>query len=268
MLDTRNNPILVLDSGLGGLSVLRHIRKYAPGANCVYYGDTAYAPYGSRTTDEIRDRVLELCEDLVSRLCPRALVVACNTATSAAIRELRLQFPEIPVIGTEPALKPAVEQTSARPSGGRILVMATPVTLREEKFRELLARCGKTSSIDLLPALGLVEIVESCEDIQNRAEQYLRTLLPEPNISYSAIVLGCTHFPIVKPAIRKVFGTDAQFFDGGDGVARRVIQLIPDLTERKNGKKDRFLTSSPDSEEDFARRCRTILELLARENGP
>ena len=266
MLNSDDNPILVLDSGLGGLSVLRQIRKYAPGAACVYYGDTAYAPYGSRTTVDVRERVLNLCEDLVGRICPRALVVACNTATSAAIQELRARFSKIPVIGTEPALKPAIEYTSTLQKGGRILVMATPVTLREEKFRDLLERFGSTSDIELLPAPGLVEIIESCRDVQKRSEEYLRALRHEADRTYSAIVLGCTHFPIVKPAIRNVFGSDVRFFDGGDGVARRVIQLVPDLTDRQSGARNRFLSSSPDAVGEFAEKCQTILDLLARES--
>ena len=263
MQNTDGNPVLVLDSGLGGLSVLRHIQHYAPGAGCIYYGATAFAPYGSKTTKEIRARVLSISERLVKECRPRALVWACNTATSAAIQEVRREFPDIPVIGTEPALKPAVEQMRMQHMKGRILVMATPVTLRETKFQNLLRQYEKTAPIDLLPAPELVRIIESCLDIQRRAEEYLLTLKPSLKGGYSLVVLGCTHFPVVKEAIRNVFGRNVRFCDGGDGVARRLIQLVPDLTREQKQEPIQFLCSSSDPENHFPEKCRMILELLA-----
>ena len=134
-MNTRQDYIAVLDSGLGGLSVLRHLRRLLPGERFLYYGDSANAPYGTRTRQEVEALTLQAAELLMQRGL-KALVVACNTATSAAIESLRKKYPELIVVGIEPALKLAADHFP----GGGIGVMATPVTLREEKFCHLLSR--------------------------------------------------------------------------------------------------------------------------------
>ena len=140
-MNTRQDYIAVFDSGLGGLSVLRHLRRRMPGERFLYYGDSAHAPYGVRSRAEVEALTLSTAERLMSRGL-KALVVACNTATSAAIEPLRAKYPDLIVVGIEPALKLAAD----RFPGGRIGVMATPVTLREEKFCHLLTRYAAASA--------------------------------------------------------------------------------------------------------------------------
>ena len=146
-MNTKQDYIAVLDSGLGGLSVLRHLRRLMPGERFLYYGDSAHAPYGTRTRQEVEDLTLRAVEDLMPRGL-KALVVACNTATSAAIETLRKKYPDLIVVGIEPALKLAAD----RYPGGGIGVMATPVTLGEEKFSRLLSRYEHSCRVYQIPA--------------------------------------------------------------------------------------------------------------------
>ena len=145
----------VFDSGVGGISVLRHLRRLMPGERFIYYGDSANAPYGTRTKEEVKCLSLAVAEKLMARGL-KALVVACNTATSAAIGDLRERYPDLIIVGIEPALKLAAD----RFPGGGIGVMATPMTLREEKFARLMHRYESECSIYKIPAPRLVEIVE------------------------------------------------------------------------------------------------------------
>ena len=150
-MDTKNRYIAVFDSGVGGISVLRHLRAELPQERFLYFGDSANAPYGTRPTAQIRELTLAAAEKLVARGI-KALVVACNTATAAAIEDLRREYPDIIVIGIEPALKLATD----RYPGGTIGVMATPATLRERKFARLMERCADHCTVVKLPAAGLV----------------------------------------------------------------------------------------------------------------
>ena len=145
---TKNDYIAVFDSGVGGISVLRQLCKLMPGERYVYFGDSANAPYGSRPTEEVRQLTLAAAEHLTKNYPVKALVVACNTATAAAIQILRAAYPDLIVIGIEPALKLAAD----RFPGGRIGVMATQVTLREGKFEDLLRRHGHDCTVDRIPA--------------------------------------------------------------------------------------------------------------------
>ena len=138
--------ILVFDSGVGGVSVLRHLRRMLPKENFLYYGDDANAPYGAKTTRRVQELTLEVVDKLLTRGPAKALVVACNTATSAAIGLLREKYPHLIVVGIEPALKPAAD----RFPGGHIGIMATQVTLREKKLSDLMARYGKNSTISCI----------------------------------------------------------------------------------------------------------------------
>ena len=148
-------PVLFFDSGVGGISILRRSVRLLPCEDYLYFGDSLHAPYGVRSLGEVRELCLNALEPLIARGV-KALVVACNTATSAAIGALRERYPDLIVIGTEPAIKPAVE----RHEGGRILVMATPMTLKEEKFLALQAQYQPRAEIIPLPCPGLMEFVE------------------------------------------------------------------------------------------------------------
>lgn len=212
----------VLDSGVGGISVLRELVALMPNENYIFYGDSRNAPYGTKSLEEVQRLTCEAAEYLVNRGI-KALVVACNTATSAAINILRGRYVDIPVIGIEPALKPAV-LASVHP---RVLVMATPMTLREEKFHQLLEAHRTEAEIISLPCPGLVEFVERGELQGAGLESFLMDLLAEyREHPVDSVVLGCTHYPFVKNTIRKVLGEQVQIFDGGAGTARETRRRL------------------------------------------
>lgn len=216
-----NDYIGVFDSGIGGISVLRQLRKQLPNERFLYYGDSANAPYGKRTTTEVAQLTLAAAEKIIAQGV-KALVVACNTATSAAIQLLRDKYPQLIIVGIEPALKPAVDQFP----GGTIGVMATEVTLREEKFDALLQRFEHIATIFKIPAPGLVELVEKGMTNTPEAEEKLREILSTYIGRLDALVLGCTHYPLTQCAIRKVLGPRVVLLDGGDGTARETKRRL------------------------------------------
>ena len=221
----RNDPIGFFDSGLGGISVLQKTRQLLPGEDYLYYGDSRNAPYGVRPAQEVE----ALTERAVTYLLGqgvKAIVLACNTATSAAAASLRSRYPQIPIIGTEPALKPAVE----RHPGGRILVMATAMTLREQKFRVLWEQYRLQAEIIPVAGNGLVELVEQGILEGPKAEQQLGQLLgPYLKCPVDAVVLGCTHYPFLRRPIRKIVGPDTEILDGAGGVARQLQRQLEGL---------------------------------------
>lgn len=210
-------PIAVFDSGVGGISVLRELVRLMPNENYIYYGDSANAPYGTRPMEEIRELTLHAAELMLAQGA-KALVVACNTATSAAVRIMRGMYPDLPIVGIEPALKPAV---LAYP-GGRIAVMATDMTLKQNKFHALFERYRSQATIITVPATEIVPFVERGElegaELEALIRHILDTRLDAP---VDGIVLGCTHFPFVRPVIEKV-EPGSQIFDGGNGTAREA----------------------------------------------
>ena len=155
-IDKKNeNPIGVFDSGVGGISVLRELVKIMPNENYLYFGDSINAPYGTKEVSVIRELTIKNIEKLLD-MGAKSIVVACNTATSAAVRVLRLMYPEIPLVGIEPAIKPAVEYKEK----SRVVVMATPMTLKQEKFQNLMKKYENQAEIVPLPCPGLMEFVE------------------------------------------------------------------------------------------------------------
>lgn len=218
----QENCIAVFDSGLGGISVLRELVRQMPSERFLYFGDSANAPYGSRSTAEVRALTLGNIEALMRRGV-KAVVIACNTATTAAIDILRERYPDTIIVGIEPALKLA----AARHSGGRIIVMATEVTLREEKFHSLMHRYQDSHDIVRLPSPRLVEFVEAGQFDGDEPEQYLRDILtPCLTPDTRAIVLGCTHFPFLRPVIARIAGPDIEILDGGEGVAAHTKRRL------------------------------------------
>ena len=223
----RSGHIAVFDSGVGGISVLRELVKIMPGERYLYFGDSANAPYGTRPTQEICQLTEQAAEKLLQRNI-KALVVACNTATAAAIDRLRQRYPELIVIGIEPALKPAVTQFP----NGNVGLMATPATLRGEKLKRLLNQ-HPHSQLCLIPAPGLVELVEAGLANTPQMDAFLTPILAPFAGKLDALVLGCTHYPFAIPAIRRVLGPDTVLFDGGEGTARETKRrlLQQDLLE-------------------------------------
>ena len=214
--------IAVFDSGVGGISVLRHLLRYLPGERFLYFGDSANAPYGSRSTEEVRQLTLAAAKKLTSEYPVKALVIACNTATAAAVQQVRQQYPDLIVIGIEPALKVAADHFP----GGRIGVMATEVTLREEKLDTLVHRFEKECTIAKIPAPGLVQKIESGKTDCAETEALLRDILAEHIGKLDALVLGCTHYPFAAKVISRILGADVKLLDGGDGTARETRRRL------------------------------------------
>ncbi len=220
-------PIGVFDSGVGGISVLAELHSVLPNEDFIYLGDSKNAPYGTKTADEI----LELSENCVKKLLDmgaKAIVIACNTATSVSAGVLREKYKSIPVIGIEPAVKPASEYKE----NSKILVMATPVTLKKEKFINLIHNINNNEVIPL-PCAGLVELIEEGKTEGEEIRAFLENLLsPFVLENIISVVLGCTHYPFVREEIRKVFPYEVKIFDGGLGTAnetkRRIEKNSPD----------------------------------------
>ena len=214
-------PVALFDSGAGGIGVLREVKKLLPSEQLLYFGDAKNAPYGEKSAQTVREIVLYHAARLL-REC-KALVLACNTATAVAVADLRRLYPDRSIIGMEPALAPALS-VCAHP---KILVLATAATLRQEKFALLRQKYEKTATVMALPAPDIVRLVEQGLADSPEMDAYLRTLLaPYKKAPPDAIVLGCTHFPFAKNAIRRVMGRDIPFFDGAEGTARELARRL------------------------------------------
>lgn len=215
-------PIGVFDSGVGGISVLRELIKIMPNENYLYLGDSEHAPYGTKRLEEVRSLTIANVEKLLERGA-KSIVVACNTATSAAVAILRKMYPDLPLVGIEPAIKPAA---GAFPNG-RIVVMATPMTLRQEKFQKLMSRYETQAQIIPLPCPGLMEFIERGDLEGEDLRKYLTELfwsVREKKID--AIVLGCTHYPFAYKMILETAGSGVAIFDGGNGTAREMKRRL------------------------------------------
>ena len=243
-MNTKQDYIAVFDSGVGGISVLRHLRCRMPGERYLYFGDSANAPYGSRSTDEVRLLTLAAAKKLTTEYGVKALVLACNTATAAAVKEVREAYPNLIVIGIEPALKLAADHFP----GGRVGVMATEVTLREEKFDSLLHRFDENCEVFKIPAPGLVQLVEAGKAEAEEAEDLLRTILSPYVGKLDALVLGCTHYPFAAKAIRKILGEDVSLLDGGDGTARETKRRLQEAGLLEEGEGEVTVINSSGSE--------------------
>ena len=221
--ERRNLPVGFFDSGLGGLSVLKAALQLLPDENYLYLGDSANAPYGSRPVEEIRAMTFTGIEKMRERGI-KALVIACNTATAAAVTQVREKYPEMPVIGIEPALRPAV----VRSRGGQIVVMATPMTLRQQKFQNLLHHFSDQAWITPLPCEGLMEFVEQGNLEGPELDEYFHTHL-DPLVTdlLESIVLGCTHYPFLRPYLRRYFaGREVALIDGSEGTVRELRRKL------------------------------------------
>ena len=242
-----DGPIGVMDSGMGGISVLRELAGLLPHENFVFYGDSANAPYGSRSTEEI----YQLTEQVVQKLLKRgvkAVVIACNTASSAAGARLRAEYPELPIVAIEPALKPAV---IACP-GGRVVVLATEATLRERKFAGLLEEWKEKAEIIKLPLPGLPEFVERGELDSPQLRKFLQGFFVQlADRPVDGVVLGCTQYPFVRKVIAELLGPQVKVFDGAAGTARQLRRRLYSrrlLTANQQPGSIQWLNSSPEPE--------------------
>ena len=219
---TKEDYIAVFDSGVGGISVLRQLRKLMPEEKYVYLGDSANAPYGSRPTEEVRQLSLAAAKKLTTEYPVKALVVACNTATAAAISQLRSAYPDLIVVGIEPALKLAADNFP----GGQLGVLATEVTLREEKFDALVHRFEENCTVHKIPAPGVVNLIEAGKNDSPEMIDLLKNLLAPYVGKLDALVLGCTHYPFVTRNIASIMGPKTQLLHGGKGTARETKRRL------------------------------------------
>lgn len=249
-MDTR--PVGFLDSGLGGISVLGEALRILPEENFIYFGDTRHIPYGDKPPETVYQYTHAAVDTLMERGC-KAIVIACNTATSVAAAQLRQELP-LPIIGMEPALKPA----SLLPGDGRVLVMATRNTLKLPKFQALMELYGQGAIP--VPCSGLMECVEEGQLSGQRVEGLLAELFaPYANETIKAVVLGCTHYPFLRQTISRFFSANVQLIDGNLGTVRQLRRRLEEenLLSPGPGGKVTFL-SSLDGEEPILRMQRML----------
>jgi len=242
-----SQPIGMFDSGLGGLSVYREIRKHLPAEDVIYYADSAYCPYGTRTRSEIRHRCYAISRLLIEQGA-KVIVVACNTATSMAIDFMRASFPQIPFVGLEPAVKPAAAITES----GRVGVLATPRTVSGDRLRWLIETHASGAEVRTTPGNGLVELVEAGTLRGADVVDTIRPMLePMLDAGVDVVVLGCTHYPFLRDEIQAFVGPDVAVIDSGAAIARRVGSVLRAndlmLTSELPGY-FRLMTSAPEDE--------------------
>lgn len=246
-MDNKNRPIGFFDSGVGGLSVLKEAIEIMPNEDYIYFGDSKNAPYGMKSVDEIRSLTFKAVEFLLSRGV-KGMAIACNTATSAAVADLRKIYPELPLVGIEPAVKPAVELDN----DGDILIMATAMTLKEEKFKRLMDKYKDRASIIPVPCPGLMEFIEAGKFQGKEVEEYL---LEKINTyregKISTIVLGCTHYPFIKDTLVSIVGENVKIIDGGLGTAKELRRRLneKDLLSNSNDQGKIEIINSSDKDE-------------------
>lgn len=212
----------IFDSGCGGLSVLKELLRILPGERYIYYSDAANCPYGEKSTEFITNRSRSISAELLQQGAD-IIVVACNTATAAAIKTLRAERPDVPFVGMEPAVKPAAADTAS----GVVGVLATKSTLHAEKYHQTRDRYTENVKIVEQAGEGFVELVENGEfegeKVEATVEHSLRPLLDQ---GADVIVLGCTHYPFLLPVMQKIAGPEVEFIDPAPAVAKRVLSIL------------------------------------------
>lgn len=218
------------DSGIGGITVLYEALKIMPHEDYLYYADTENVPYGIKPKNEVRKYIIDAAE-FIAKHGVKALVVACNTATSIAIEDLRNRY-DFPIIGMEPAVKPAVEKHQE--SSKRVLVTATPLTLKEEKLKNLITKLDSEHIVDLLPLPGLVDFAEKFEFDEQAVLPYLKEQLSGYDMdNYETVVLGCTHFPLYRDMFSKLIPERVDIIDGNTGTVKNLNNKL-ELMNRTN----------------------------------
>ena len=249
-----NAPIGIIDSGVGGISVLKELKRVLPMESYLYLSDVKNAPYGTKSEEEI----FALTENAVKKLllypC-KLIVIACNTATAVAAEGLRKKYCTVPIVGLEPAVTPAVREFK----GKNILVLTTDATEKTERFKMLISRLSGETNITTLSAQKTVSFVESGLADRGALLKYLQKIfLPYNGIKFSAVVLGCTHFPFARSEIEAALGYSTCFYDGSCGAAKRVYSLLS-----KSGKiqKDENVGVTLWLEKGFSTKGRKIIKM-------
>ena len=211
----------IMDSGIGGLTVLKECLVQIPNHEYLYYADSRNAPYGKKTPEEVYDLTVKVVDELV-HLGAEIIVLACNTATSAAAAGLRAKY-DIPIIGMEPAIKPALAAAGSK----RVLVAATELTLKQPKFRNLIDTLAAVDKVDYVALTDLVTFAEAGNFSRNEISAYLQEQLAEfAPADYGSVVLGCTHFPLFKAYFAEFFPDDVEILDGAVGTTKRIKAFV------------------------------------------
>jgi len=248
----------IFDSGLGGLTVVRSILNTLQGAELFYIADTKHAPYGEKTQEEILRYSLEITDYFIRKHHIDALIIACNTATSAAVSTIRRKYPELIVIGTEPGVKPAVEKTVS----GKVGVLATPATLKGEKYQQLVDTYAKGKDIVLYEQAcpGLVDQIEQGKIAHPETRKMLEGWLnPMKDAGVDTIVLGCTHYPLVSEMIEQIMQHRLQLVHTSDAIAKRLLMLAQERGHHNNGTIELSLFTTGKIDETI------VQEMLGRE---
>ncbi|MCM1183767.1 MAG: glutamate racemase [Roseburia sp.] len=216
----------IFDSGIGGITLLHQAIALLPRESYIFYADTDHVPYGTKSKEEVIGYVDEVMRFMSDHDC-KAVVIACNTATAAAAETMRRRY-RIPIIGIEPAVKPAVGESRGR----RVLVVATPLTIRDERFRRLVARVDDAHLVDMLPLPRLVEFAENGEFESNAELAYLEEAFSPYDLdSYGELVLGCTHFNYFKDSFRRLLPPQVRLIDGSEGTIRQLARVLEERGE-------------------------------------
>lgn len=253
MLNNQSRPVGIFDSGIGGLSVLKKIKAILPNENLIYFCDSKNVPYGEKSADEVKVLVKKGVGFLVDKGA-KAIVIACNTATAVAIEDLRRSF-DVPIIGMEPAIKPAIKNNES----GKILVLATPLTLKEAKFNALKHNFDLDEDCIILPAEGLASKIEEHllknydkSSYSSEIERMLEKIMVGINSKkISFIVLGCTHYSFIKPYIERFFARKVKIISGDEGTIchlKKVLESHELLNQKEEPGKTEFFSSDPDLE--------------------
>ncbi|MEH7096920.1 glutamate racemase [Neobacillus vireti] len=223
------------DSGIGGMTVLHQALRVLPNEDFIFYADTLHVPYGEKSKEEVREYIFNAV-DFMANQGIKALVIACNTATSIAVDDLRKKY-EFPILGIEPAVKPAVQ--SCQGTRKKVLVLATNLTLKEEKFHNLVNRLDQHDIVDSLALPGLVQFAENFEFREEKVVPYLKEKLSSYDLEqYRTIVLGCTHFPYFEDSIKKLFSHEVDIISGSMGTAKNLKRILEATNQINEGTGD------------------------------
>ena len=223
------------DSGIGGMTVLHQALRLLPNEDYIFYADTLHVPYGEKPKEEVREYIFNAV-DFMANQGIKALVIACNTATSIAVDDLRQKY-DFPILGIEPAVKPAVQCCEGKRK--KVLVLATNLSLREEKFHNLVKSIDYHDIVESLPLPGLVQFAENFEFREEKVVPYLKEKLSLFDLKqYGTIVLGCTHFPYFENSIKKIFPEEADIISGSIGTAKNLKRILEARNQINDGTGD------------------------------
>ncbi len=257
-MNDSSKKIAIFDSGIGGITFLKEAYKLLPDEDYIYYADTDNVPYGIKPREIVKEYIFQAV-DFLSRQNIKLLVIACNTATSAAINDLRRKH-KFPILGMEPAVKPAVEKTT----GKRILVIATTLTMNEEKLKNLILNFDKENQVDMIALDKLVTYAERFQFDGNEIKDYIKSSRNFINIrNYGTIVLGCTHFILFKSVIRELIPEGIEIIDGNNGTLNNMMNVLKrnNIFNQSNGGNILFYSSGREDNEERIKKLKHLLGL-------